>query len=77
MRFTDDELLVVIKGAMALVGEARSERARRMLQSKCDKQSAELKRLYAEVERLKQVAHSRGQLLIDIQKRAMERQVSG
>lgn len=77
MRFTEDELFTIIKVTMAMNREVKSELERRKLQSKVDKQSSELKRLYAEVTRLKQLAHSRGQFIVDIQRRAMERQLGG
>lgn len=77
MKFTDDELSTVIKAAIAMKDHAISEKRARSMQSKLRKQSTEIRRLQDEVTRLKQLAHSRGQLLVDIQKRAMERQLNG
>ncbi len=77
MRFTDEELSTVIKAAIAMKDHAISEKRARSMQSKVHKQSAEITRLQDEVKRLRQLAHSRGQLLVDIQRRAMERQTNG
>lgn len=77
MKFTDDELATVIKAAISMKDQAISEKRARSMQSKVHKQSVEINRLSDEVKRLKQLAHSRGQLLLDIQKRALENQING
>lgn len=77
MRFTDEELATVIKAAIAMKDQAISEKRARSMQSKVHKQAAEITRLSGEVARLKQLAHARGQLIVDIQKRAMDMQTRG
>lgn len=77
MKFTDEELSTVIKAAIGMKDLAVSEKLARSMQSKVRKQSTEIARLQAENARLRQLAHSRGQLLVDIQKRAMENQLRG
>lgn len=76
MKFTDDELATVIKAAIAMKDHAVSEKRARSMQSKVHRQAAEINRLQAEVKRLRQLSHARGNLILDIQRRALEKQIN-
>lgn len=75
MNMTDSELAAFIKATFVLRNAADAEQYRRATQRKLMKQRAELSRLTEENQKLKALANSRGQLLIDIQRRALEMQV--
>lgn len=77
MKLTDEQLADFVRTSFALRTEAQGEQRARECQRKLRTQAKEINRLLAENARLKELAHSRGQLLIDIQKRAMDKQVNG
>lgn len=77
MKFTDYDLEVVIRAAIHMRQDAQSEQSRRSMQRKVDAQRKEIVRLTDRVKDLERLSHSRGQLILDIQRRAMQRQVTG
>lgn len=77
MKLTDQDLADFIRVSMALRLDAIGEKRARLQQSKITKQRAEISRLHTELTRVKQLADSRGKLLLDIQARAMRKQVEG
>lgn len=77
MKLTDEQLADFIRTTVALRDAGQAVRNHRASQSKIAKQRAEIKRLTEELSRVKQLADSRGKLILDIQKRAMQKQVDG
>lgn len=77
MRLTDEQLADFIRTTVALRDAAQATRNQRASQSKIAKQRAEISRLHTELTRVKQLADSRGKLILDIQARAMQKQVDG
>lgn len=77
MKYTDEQLADFIGMALHFRNEAYGTRNVRSAQRKLRAQSKEINRLLEENRRLKELAHSRGRLIIEIQQRAMQKQVDG
>lgn len=72
---SQEELASFVKTSILLKTYAQAEQNRRDTQRKVAKQREEIKRLTEELRRVSELAKSRGNLILDIQRRALERQV--